>query len=230
MPKNIALTEPPFRNVIVKSMMPLPCLTGSRPAGPRAFSLLELMTALAILAVLAMLSASGWSGWMRSQSLTQAGMKVTGLLDLARQTALTRNTTSALVVLTGGQASVRDRTLRVMYYDTDADQWTALTGWEALPFDIVVAEGEGSPTPPALLSQLDYRGEAGRLGKNTGLPLPHFSSRRTIARSGQRGTGACFGGEPARNPGKPDPGANQSPQWPDPRRATVIRPPSRWSR
>jgi|GEM_PF-7101245 len=160
MPKNIALTEPPFRNVIVKSMMPLPCLTGSRPAGPRAFSLLELMTALAILAVLAMLSASGWSGWMRSQSLTQAGMKVTGLLDLARQTALTRNTTSALVVLTGGQASVRDRTLRVMYYDTDADQWTALTGWEALPFDIVVAEGEGSPTPPALLSQLDYRGEA----------------------------------------------------------------------
>jgi uncharacterized protein (TIGR02596 family) len=62
------------------------------PASPaRAFSLVELLTVLAIIAVIAVLATPALTQTLRAHQLTTTGQQVVDQLNLARQTAQSRN-------------------------------------------------------------------------------------------------------------------------------------------
>ena len=58
---------------------------------PRAFSLVELLTVIAIISILAALSVTAFNQISRASKLAAAGQSLVDNLNLARQTAITRN-------------------------------------------------------------------------------------------------------------------------------------------
>lgn len=58
---------------------------------PRAFSLVELLTVIAIISILAALSVTAFNQISRASKLAAAGQSLVDNLNLARQTAMTRN-------------------------------------------------------------------------------------------------------------------------------------------
>ena len=104
----------------------------------RAFSLVELIAAIAVIAIVTGFVVPAVSGMGRSTSLVTGGNMVTNLANFARQTALSKNTMTALVVL-GNQGTPEDyRTLAVLEYVAGGAGWSPVTGWQTLPDGIAV--------------------------------------------------------------------------------------------
>jgi uncharacterized protein (TIGR02596 family) len=66
-------------------------MTQLRPRRKRSFTLIELLVVIAIGAILAVISAGAYSKIVRSTTVSTSSQMLTGALDFARQTAVTRN-------------------------------------------------------------------------------------------------------------------------------------------
>ncbi len=107
------------------------------PRAPHAFSLMELITVVAIISIVATLVISSVNGFGRSAALTTSGNRVVNLATLARQTAVSKNTMTALVLLANQGTDHDYRAFTVMVYDRNAG-WSQVGEWELLPDGIVV--------------------------------------------------------------------------------------------
>jgi len=121
---------------------------GSASARRQAFSLVELLTVVAIMAVVMGLVAVGVSG-MQRPGLQTAAAQVSSGLSLARQLAITRNTTAAFIVATttngAGMPAEPFKYWSVASSNRGLNTtWTLLKDWEKLPDGAVFVESLGS--------------------------------------------------------------------------------------
>lgn len=104
----------------------------------RAFSLIELISVMVIIAIIMAFVVPAVTGLGRSTALVTGGNTVTNLANLARQTAVTKNSMTALVML-GKQGTAADfRAFIVLEYAAGAGGWLPVTAWQTLPDGIVV--------------------------------------------------------------------------------------------
>lgn len=117
----------------------------ARPQG--GFSLVELLTVVAIMAVVMGLVAVGVSG-MQRPGLQTAAAQVSSGMSLARQLAITRNTTAAFIVATttngAGMPAEPFKYWSVATSNRGATNWTLRKDWEKLPDGAVFLESLGS--------------------------------------------------------------------------------------
>lgn len=87
------------------------------------------------------------SNYGRASALKTAGNKVAGMLDLARQEALSKGAMTALVLLTDGDEKYRALTILKINPKTDGtvptqNDWEQISRWEKLPEGIIVDAGQ----------------------------------------------------------------------------------------
>lgn len=113
---------------------------------PPAFSLVELLAVIAVIVIVSGFVVPAVTGIGRSTALVNGGNMATNLANLARQTALSKNTMTALVVL-GNQGTTEDyRALTVLEYVTGGGGWAPVTAWQTLPDGIVVDTDKADST------------------------------------------------------------------------------------
>ena len=121
--------------------MSLPVRQSSRRS--RGFSLIELLTVIGVIVILMAFIVPAVSNFGRATGLTSAGNMVTHLTALARQTAISKSTLTALVMLadqgtSDDQGTSADyRAFTVLEYTAGAG-WSQISKWEILPEGIVV--------------------------------------------------------------------------------------------
>ena len=104
----------------------------------RGLSLVELLSVMAVLVIVMGFIVPAVTGMARATALVSGGNMVTNLASLARQTAVSKNTMSALVLL-GNQGTPEDyRAWTVLEYAAGGGGWLPVTGWQKMPDGIVV--------------------------------------------------------------------------------------------
>jgi prepilin-type N-terminal cleavage/methylation domain-containing protein len=138
------------------------------------FTLLELLAVITVIGIVSAMVVPAFRGFGRSASLSASGNVVANMIDNARQTAMSKNTLTAVVVL-GKQGTDEDfRAVTTLEFDPVAG-WSQVQTWEVLPSGIVVDSADrdnctflnNSPQPFPFLTRgglhtnppVSYRGE-----------------------------------------------------------------------
>lgn len=164
------------------------------PRTAKGFSLVELLTVVVLLTIVASMVIPALN---KSNSLTGEGSKLVGILDLARQTAISDNTMTAVVLLAAGADRNRVFTiLELATVDSSGNtidpRWVQTRKWESFATGIV-ADTSPSPLPlasaqsvtPPLPDNLPYKGRdfttseysvvifrpGGNIFKSSGVPV-----------------------------------------------------------
>lgn len=119
------------------------------PASSSAFSLIELLVVMAIIVLMMSLVSRGLKG-TSSASLSGEGERVSALISLARQSAMTKNALTALIIVTDPQSDGSFRAISLWEALPRPDgttpvpgDWKQLTKWDRIRTGVVF-------TPPAL--------------------------------------------------------------------------------
>lgn len=103
------------------------------------FSLIELLVTMACMALLLSASVPAFINSRRAAALTQAGNALADLTALARQTALSKNTITALIITPKATVSTK-QALLVAEYDSAGEMWKPLSGWVRISDDATVVD------------------------------------------------------------------------------------------
>jgi prepilin-type N-terminal cleavage/methylation domain-containing protein len=131
-----------------------------KPAPAAGFTLIELLLVIGLMAILMTLLAPAVGGFGKSRALEGAGKRVSALLDLSRQNAMSRNSLTALVVATDGTAKYRAFTILEAQPKSDGSplstsDWKQVNRWEILPEGIAADQNPfSSSSTTALLPAL----------------------------------------------------------------------------
>jgi prepilin-type N-terminal cleavage/methylation domain-containing protein len=123
------------------SLQPLDSPNSSSRSG---FSLVELLVTVSVLLVLMSATMPAFLNSRKASELTQAGNQLADAANLARETALTRNTITALVVVARPTTSTARQALLVVSYDAADEQWKPIGSWMRLPIAAYVADMGGT--------------------------------------------------------------------------------------
>ena len=149
----------------------------------RAFTLVEMLAVMFIASILLALVVPALNSFSRTNSLVSGGDMVTNMIALARQTATSKNTMTALVLLGNqGSAGADYRAFTVLQYNVDQQTWVQNTPWASLPTGIIVDCSDatdctflqnspvvfpdlasGQPTPPVYYQQKNVTSFAARI-------------------------------------------------------------------
>lgn len=109
------------------------------------FTLVEIMTVLAILSIVTAFATYGLSGVKSSTQLAGSCNQVANLVDLAKQTAVSKNEMTALIVITDPTVAQRNQVLVAYELQATTDgstptaaNWKQLTSFATLPSGAVV--------------------------------------------------------------------------------------------
>ncbi len=122
-----------------------------RCAAAAAFSLIELMSVIAVMALLITMSASLFTNTVRSSTLTEAGNRLVDLSALARQTAMNKNTITAIIIRSKTGNSDEKQAIGLVEYNALGSKWVRLGAWERLS---EVVEAVDSPDNTAAATDL----------------------------------------------------------------------------
>ncbi len=149
----------------------------------RAFTLVEMLAVTLIISTLLALIVPVLNSFSRTNSLVGGGDMVTNMIALARQTATSKNTMTALVLLgKQGSADADYRAFTVLQYNVAQQTWVQNTPWALLPTGIIVDCSDttnctflqnsptafpdlasGQTTPPVLYQQKNVTSFAARI-------------------------------------------------------------------
>jgi len=142
-----------------------PLLKAPRPAC--GFTLIELLVVLSIATILFGLLVPAL-GALKSSALNQAGNTVVGLVNLARETATSKNTATALVLLTDSTLGDHYRVFGIFELGAapagGTSGWQQISKWEQLEAGTAVDAagswtGNNASAISTALSSVAYRGE-----------------------------------------------------------------------
>jgi len=125
-----------------------------------AFTLVEMLVVVTVIGLLLALAGAGLGGAMQGMAMTNAGNKVTQVIDAARQRAMTANVLTAVVLVTNSGEAEDGRALTVIEYPPGGSAWTQYSEWDLLPEGVTID-----------LNNNDYGSFV-----NSKDPLPFFSS------------------------------------------------------
>ncbi len=119
---------------------------------------MELLAVISIISVLTTMAVPALVSSQRASALTHAGNQLADLASLARQTAMSKNAITALIVSTKppGSQTVRQAAL-VMQYDGVANAWAPLGGWVRLSESVIAADNFTDNTAVTRLALPDLR-------------------------------------------------------------------------
>lgn len=145
----------------------VPHFPAKSPLSPRAFSLIELLVVMAVAALLMGMTIAGFSGTDAGR-LRGAGEAVSGMIGLARESAIASRDLSVLVIPQEGAKAYR--TLAVFTRSLTDSQWRQETPWKDLPRAVYfdpsadlegsLFEGVATPAPPDFPQQVGLSGES----------------------------------------------------------------------
>jgi uncharacterized protein (TIGR02596 family) len=118
-------------------------VTASTPSRRAGFSLIELIVVISIIALLTLLIVPAFNSLGRASQLTTATGSILDELNLARQTALTRNRVVEVRFYSLPDAvdpALAFRALRTFISDESGDQLSPLGGLKALPVGSVILD------------------------------------------------------------------------------------------
>jgi len=102
-----------------------------------AFTLVEMLAVLALASILMVAVTPALLGVVRGPALKRGGDMVRRLTEQARQTAMTKNTMTALVLLANAGTTDDYRAFTVLEYGLDTG-WATTGAWERLPDGVLV--------------------------------------------------------------------------------------------
>lgn len=148
------------------------------------FTLVEMLMVMAVMASILALGGLGVGRALRSMALTNAGNKVTRLMETARQQAITKNTLNAVVLMKSLGTEVDGRAFTVLEY-TVAGGWRQIREWEVLPDGIVVDVGAtgtdatffANGPQPFPFADASTPGAPVAYGSNSSLPAGTYAAR-----------------------------------------------------
>jgi prepilin-type N-terminal cleavage/methylation domain-containing protein len=107
----------------------------------RGFSLVELLAVVGIMSLLATLTMPALMSSRKASILTHAGNSMADMASMARQSSLSRNVITALVISSKATDDPSTRqAARVLQYDGMANSWMPLGGWIRLPESVSVQD------------------------------------------------------------------------------------------
>jgi len=137
-----------------------------------------MLATLAIFALLMGLAAPAISSLSLAGKLSQSGDQVTGLLGLARTTAMAHNSLAAVVIATDPASPLSHRAVTIMELRPRQDgaplasaDWRQTASWEVLPPGVLV---DSDPATSRLNAHTDEAGVPGV--PSPALPRPGFGS------------------------------------------------------
>ncbi len=155
-----------------------PAKSRAGSGGPRrraqGFTLIELLIVVAIMAMLGGLATPALMKSYRSSSLTQAGNRLTDVAMLARQNALSRNTMTAVVMVTSTSAQlagISHDALTVIELSPSQGGWNQITGWTFLPSQAKAYANLAALSPADLPLPVGGTLPVLRLPSNAGAPV-----------------------------------------------------------
>lgn len=163
----------PYPTAIMRCRAALP--DRAAPAGAQglraaaAFTLVEMLAVIGVLAILVVAAGPAMLGGVRGSPLLQAGNQVTALAASARQAAVTKQSMSALVLLTAAGTEQDYRAFTLMEFQ-EPSGWVQTQGWQELPPGVLV-------DPTTTQSTFLVNGPASFPGLRTGQtqpPLKHL--------------------------------------------------------
>ncbi len=148
------------------------------------FTLVEMLMVMAVMASILAMGGLGVGRALRSMTLTNAGNKVTRLIEAARQQAITKNTLNAVVLMKSLGTEVDARAFTVLEY-TVAGGWRQIREWEVLPDGIVVDVGAtgtdasffSNGPQPFPFADASRPGAPVAYGSNSSLPAGTYAAR-----------------------------------------------------
>jgi uncharacterized protein (TIGR02596 family) len=158
----------------------------ARQAGPRAFTLVELLVVLTIVAIVSALVIPSVGPMMSSYNLNQAGSMVSDELSFARQAALTRNAdVEVRFYQTGTTAKATDLQFRAfrsfLANSTAPTQAVALDKLSYLPGNVIISSTADPANSPSTFSPLlDYTNHSTVLTTGTDT-LPNGTSATYVS-------------------------------------------------
>lgn len=130
-----------------------------------AFSLTELLVTIAIMALIGAIGFPALSS-LRSAKLVNSGNQIADLANQARQTAISRNTSTALVMaISTGDAKIDYRLFCLVEYKATTQTWSMVSPWTLLPAEVIVDSTNSGvfvtdkPTLSPAIGDLKYAGK-----------------------------------------------------------------------
>lgn len=138
-----------------------------------AFSLTELLVSVAIITLIGALGVPAVSS-LRAAKLVNSGNLIADMVNQARQNAITRNTSTALVMaVTTGDSKLDGRLFCIVEYKIATQTWGMISPWTLLPAEVMV-DSAGSnvfvtsrPVISPPIGDLKYAGKTIGSGKYT---------------------------------------------------------------
>jgi len=135
----------------------------------RGFTLVEILTVLAITAIMASLIVPAITSLGKSNALNVSADQVVNLANLGRETSMSKNAMTALIVVTDPSIDGADRVFGLMELDPRSDgsqpqstDWKQISKWESISSGII-----SDPNALSFNKSTDVAGTAG-------VPTPSF--------------------------------------------------------
>jgi len=128
--------------------------TSNGRVGVSAFTLIEILVTVAIMTVLLSASVPALLSSQRAASLTQTGNTLADAITLARQTAMSKNTFTALLVISKAASGDQKQALIVLEFNSTDNMWKTAGGWVRIPEAATIVD-LGSQT--SILAPLDLK-------------------------------------------------------------------------
>lgn len=130
---------PPYRRISLTRVF------SSHSPRKSAFSLVEILVVLAIVALILTISAPALISSFRGAAVNQAGNVLFDLASQARQMAVAKNTSVALVITTDKPPG-RGQAAAVVVFDRTSSTWDRVGAWQDLPSHVDVKCDEPGET------------------------------------------------------------------------------------
>ena len=110
--------------------------------GSRSFTLVELLVVIGVMGIMAAIGTPALLKSYKASSLTQAGNRIVDMAMLARQTAISQNAMTAMLLVTGTNMPSQYQAMTLI--QLSSTNWSQISSWIFLPTQAKAYAGTGT--------------------------------------------------------------------------------------